>query len=155
MGLVYRWMAALSVRDQRAVKILAAFVCAVTLWLGIWQPISEYKSRSMAAYLTARADYHWIKEHSVEAILVKSDQMSTEPLLAVVTNAAKPLQILISHAEPQEDSKLRIKIDNVTFEQVLYLLEALQRNNSIKVLNANISKMQNDTGKVYTTFLLK
>lgn len=153
---IQRKFQALMPRDQKAVTILAVFLAALFLWLGVWQPIEKSRTASLAAYQVASADLAWMQAHAAQIQPSQAKVHAETPnLLTTVSDTATLYQLAISHAEPSDDGSLRISLENVAFDRLLAWLDSLQREHSVKPTLATIEGQPSSLGMVTTILVLR
>lgn len=151
----------LSARDRFAVQILSVVVLLFLIYLAIWKPAKAFRE-------SAKSDmdyYHhlveWIKSNQSQIRLSASNgEQSTsriqnsQELVTAVSNKAKQYKLSLKRFEPSGDHKIRVWLENSSFNDTVLWLQDLKKNYGIHVSQIGIER--NDTpGLVDITLTLK
>ncbi|MBY0406187.1 MAG: type II secretion system protein M [Rickettsiales bacterium] len=148
--------ASLPLREQRALRLLAAFLAIVLGWQGAWLPITTARDRAKAQYVAALADIRWMKAHQAQAgAAPRPSQNADAPLLATVSESARGIGLSLARAEPLQDGTLQVSLENTSFPRIINWLTALQGEQGIVAARATVEKQTAHPGHVNATFTFR
>jgi general secretion pathway protein M len=158
---VLRWYGGLQPQERRALVFLLGFLALVMLWLQVWVPLREMRDKKEAAYLSSVRDVRWMQAQAPkEAASGAPDAAAPalpdgSSLLTLITASAQGVHITISHAEPVENDRLHLTLENVAFSRLLVWLEALQHDYGISATQVSVERVTAMPGYVSATLELK
>src|SRR5690606_12773378 len=124
------WYYGLPGRDQNALKLLIIAVVLVLLYLLVWLPSERYAERAERDGARQSAQLAWMKQNEPVARQLADRASPTadaglqgQPLFPVVRNAAKQHSIELRGFEPEGDSRIRVWLEKVSFNQMLLWLD--------------------------------
>ncbi len=133
------WYYGLPGRDQNALKLLIIAVVLVLLYLLVWLPSERYAERAERDVERQSAQLAWMKQNEPVARQLASRSSPTaatglqgQSLLSVVSNAAKQHSIELRRFEPEGDSRIRVWLEKVSFNQMLLWLDVLNKEYGIQ-----------------------
>ena len=138
---VGRWFAEREPNEQRVILALTAAVALTILWLGIWKPISDWRTLEHNRYQNAQSLFDWVQLNEDRAReIARGGQRSAgnRSLLPLVTRSADAQGIRINRLQPESNSVVSVVIQAQPFNEVLSWLHQLQINNGISVQRVSI-----------------
>lgn len=138
---VGRWFAERESGEQRVVLGLTAVVTLTILWLGIWKPISDWRTLEHNRYENAQSLLDWVQVNEARAREVArggEQGKGNRSLLPLVTRSADAQGIRINRLQPESNSVVSVVIQAQPFNEVLSWLHQLQVNNGISVQRVSI-----------------
>ncbi len=153
-----RWFQEQSERDRRLLTLLAAFLVVVTFWLLIWLPVQDGLAIAENRHARALADQRWISQHQATLAQLAGRQSDAGPrsgqaLLSTVAGSARSNGISLNRFQPEGGNALAVSLEDVTFAELVVWLEALNRDEGIRVRSANLD-VQSQPGRVRARILL-
>ncbi len=135
-----RWYYGREPGEQRIVAALAVLVAVAVLWLGVWKPVSDWRSVAHNRYQNAQANLDWIRANESRArALAGSGAATTErSLVPVITRSAQTQGIQINRFQPESSGAVSVTIQGQRFNDLLRWLHQLQENNGVAVLRLAI-----------------
>jgi general secretion pathway protein M len=136
------WFSKLSMSDKRAVLLLVIFLFATLMYLmTVWsfnyrdeQITSLEKNRSLMILLEAASrKFNATKGQS-------KFQNQDQPLLTLVSSTAKENQIVFKRFQPDGDNMLKLWLENVNFNSLLYWLHGIDKKNGISVQEISVDQ---------------
>ncbi len=138
----------LSARDRLALKVLSLAVALVVLVFGIIQPVYEYKVNAQAELINNQKLLAMVNENkSALASMVRKGgagsskkELNSQQLVSSVTNLAKQQQISLKRFEPSGERKLKVWVDDASFDKVVAWLSRMKRSLGVRVEQISIDK---------------
>ena len=144
----------LSPRDRLALKVMAVALALVVLIFGMMKPAYEFKKNAEAEYLANQKLLALVNENkrALSALVSKSGSpsartLNSQQLVSSVTNLAKKQKVALKRFEPSGEDKLKVWVDDASFDQVITWLARLKSSLGVKVEQISIDK-DDDPGKV-------
>lgn len=142
-------------RDRLALMVLSYSLLLILLIFGMLQPAYEFKER---AELRLAENQKLLALVNENAQMLKSagatggngnqqKQLNSQQLVSSVTNLAKKQKLALKRFEPSGDNKIKVWVDNASFDKVVSWLARLRGSLGIKVEQISIDK-DDDPGKV-------
>jgi general secretion pathway protein M len=138
---VGRWLAEREPGEQRVVLALVVAVSLTVLWLGIWKPISDWRTLEHNRYQNAQSLLDWVQVNEARGREVArggEQGDGNKSLLPLVTRSADAQGIRINRLQPESNSVVSVVIQAQPFNEVLSWLQQLQVNNGISVQRVSI-----------------
>lgn len=144
------WYYGLSGRDQNALKLLTIAVALTLLYLLVWLPSERYVERAERDLERQSAQVAWMKQNEAVARQLASRStpsaaagLQGQSLLSVVSNAARQHSIELRRFEPEGDSRIRVWLEKVSFNQMLLWLDVLNKDYGIQTEQVAIDRDAN------------
>jgi general secretion pathway protein M len=134
---VGRWYLAREHNEQRVIAALAILIALSVLWLGVWKPISDWRSVAHNQYQNAQLELDWVRANEARArALARSAAAagSERSLMPIITRSAESQGIQVNRLQPEANGAVSVAIQGQPFNQVLRWLHQLEENNSVSVL---------------------
>jgi general secretion pathway protein M len=130
------WYSGREPGEQRIIAALSAVVAFVVLWLGIWQPISDWRAQEHNRYQNAQAQLDWMRanESRARALGAGGAASGQRSLLPIITRAAQAQGIQVNRVQPESGGAVSVAIQGQPFNDVLQWLHQLEENNGVTVL---------------------
>ncbi|MCH9692554.1 MAG: type II secretion system protein M [Gammaproteobacteria bacterium] len=131
----------LPANDRRALSVLGLFAAGVFIIFGLFQPAKHFFERAQSGALASRELVEWINNQKPQLQRLQSAVAKTNPqtegtLLQRATTVAKSRKIEIKRFEPEGDTRIRLWIDEVRYQDLqLWLDDLLQQKVVIRSLN--------------------
>lgn len=131
----------LPANDRRALSVLGLFAAGVFIIFGLFQPAKDFFERAQSGALASRELVEWINNQKPQLQRLQSAVAKTNPqtegtLLQRATTVAKSRKIEIKRFEPEGDTRIRLWIDEVRYQDLqLWLDDLLQQKVVIRSLN--------------------
>jgi general secretion pathway protein M len=136
-----RWYAEREPSEQRVVVVVMAAVAVTVLWLGVWKPISDWRTLEHNRYQNAQSLLDWVQANEGRAREVArggGKDGGNRSLLPLVTRSADAQGIRINRLQPESNAVVSVVIQAQPFNEVLSWLHQLQANNGISVQRVSI-----------------
>lgn len=137
---------ALEAREQQSLKLL---VCALVLFLAyfaLWVPAKSYMETSHRL-LDERAELLGLVQSSRSVLAQGSSNsansgaiLNSQQLVSTVTNLAKKQKLSLKRFEPSGDNKVKVWVEDVSFDVLVSWLSALETSVSVKVEQISVEK---------------
>jgi len=138
----------LPTRDRLALKVLALAVGLIVLYFAAWQPAFEYK-KNAEINLVEKQKLLALVENN-RNVLTKLNAKSgangakanldSQQLVSAVTNLAKQKGVVLKRFEPSGERKLKVWVDDASFDKVMIWLSALRKKLNVKVEQISVEK---------------
>ena len=137
----------LSHRDRRALQIMVTALAAAILYLGVWQPIVEFRSEGYERMQQSRERVAWIssREQALERISQVNEtgqggSLGDADLLKTVTDSADRSGLPLQRFEPSGDDAMRLWLEAVPFTDLTRWLGHLQSEYGLTVDQASLDR---------------
>lgn len=158
------WWNQLSNRERWLVGGGSVLTLTLILYALVWQPFQKELGRLRQTVTAQRADLAWMRQAAIEAQRLENVQTSPKSqlpagsrrsLLIVVDQTARAagLGSAIKRVEPQGDDKVRVWLEQVSFDKLIGWLEALRRDQGIQTANAVMDRQA--SGRVDARLILQ
>jgi general secretion pathway protein M len=132
-----RWYASREPQEQRIVSVLATLIAVSVLWLGLWKPVSDWKTTSQNQYRVAVANLDWL-EANRDLIDTSPQAAGGNASLRVITETARTRGLKLSRVQPDGEGGINVVLQEQPFDAVLGLIAQLGENNGVTATRAAI-----------------
>lgn len=143
--------------DRRALTILGLFGAVLFVIFGLFQPAKNYFDRAQNSALESRKLVEWINSQKPQLARLQSVRAETGAaegtLLQRATAAAAARQVAIKRVEPEGDTRIRLWIDEVRYQDLQQWLNDLQQQ-KIVIRSLNIDALD-EVGMVSSRLTLE
>ncbi|MDX1588860.1 MAG: type II secretion system protein M [Oleiphilaceae bacterium] len=148
-------------RDRRALQLLVVAVAVVLLYALLWKPVSDYRADAHSAAESAEQLLGYVQSQEVRArdaaaSVQRGQTQQLKPgsdFLTTVTSSAQKSGLSLSRFEPSGDDGMRIRLEQVPFNELSQWLEHLGTEYGIKVDQASIER-SGEPGRVNARMVL-
>lgn len=138
----------LEAREQQSLKILAAACVIFFAYFALWMPAKAYMDESQRM-LEERAELLDLVRSS-RSVLAKASSNSTnsgailnsQQLVSTVTNLAKRQNLSLKRFEPSGENKVKVWVEEVSFDVLVSWLSALETSVNVKVEQISVEKQE-------------
>ncbi|TVP61585.1 MAG: type II secretion system protein M [Halomonadaceae bacterium] len=142
-------------RDQRALQGLSIALAVALVYLLVWLPVSDYRSNAQQSAVAAQQLLGYVQSEEVRARDIAAAGQSQrgrqlEPgsdFLTTVTDSAQQAGLPLARFEPSGNDGMRIRLEQVPFNELSQWLDHLGSQYGIKVDQASIERT-NEPGRV-------
>jgi len=135
-------------RDRMALKLLAIALGLFLLYFAMWQPAYEYKVQAENDLLQNQKLQALVDENRATLANIArqgasgnaSSTLDSQQLVSSVTNLARQKGVTLKRFEPSGDKKLKVWVDDVSFDKVILWLATLKKSLHIKVEQISVEK---------------
>ncbi|MEZ5561154.1 MAG: type II secretion system protein M [Pseudomonadales bacterium] len=137
-----RWYAGRERGEQRVIAVLTAAIVLTVVWLGVWKPLSDWRTVETNRFQNAQGLLDWM--HANEARAREIARAGTgspggrRSLLPILTRSAEAQGIALNRLQPEANDVVSVVIQAQPFNEVLRWLHQLQENNGVSVLRVSI-----------------
>ncbi|KZZ32321.1 hypothetical protein A3755_09950 [Oleiphilus sp. HI0085] len=138
----------LSARDRLALKVLLVALSLVILIFGLMKPAYEYKKQAeakleqnqqlLALVNQNKAALRSLGQNNQGSASKKA--LNSQQLVSSVTNLAKQQKVALKRFEPSGDNKLKVWVDDASFDKVISWLSRLKSSLGVRVEQISIDK---------------
>lgn len=131
------WWESRTLRERLLLQVLVVVFALWILVIAVWQPLQAARmALSDQIQLHERALVMLQKETPASASVVTRDE---RPLNVIVTETAATFQLTIRRLEP-DGARLRVMLDEVPFDQVILWLEAVERDQGLRIVDLDLTR---------------
>lgn len=138
----------LPVRDQTILKVFALILMLCLIYFAMWLPASNYMQNAQKDVQQNTQLLLLVTQNKarLSALNPRSGRtagaavLSSQQLISSVTNLAKEQGIRLKRFEPSGDKKLKVWLDNASFDQMITWLALLKKSLNIVVEQISIEK---------------
>ncbi|REL31589.1 type II secretion system protein GspM [Thalassotalea euphylliae] len=137
-----QWWQQLQSREQQLILAMAGVLLVFILFQGVWQPIHQGADKAEKKLARTQELYQYVKTNTAK--ISSSTASVRQPrqggsLSGLVNRVAGQYQISIARMQPQGDQGVQVWIDEIPFEQLLRLLNALTQQHGLVVSNIDVT----------------
>jgi general secretion pathway protein M len=138
----------LSTRDRLALKIMAAVLIAVLIYSMLWLPAQKFMHSAEVKLAQNKQLLSLVtKNSSTLASLAQQSRaggaartLDSQQLVSSVTNLARQKGVVLKRFEPSGENKLKVWVDDASFDKVITWLSALKKTLKVTVEQISIEK---------------
>lgn len=136
-------------RDKRAVQVLVIAVALFIIYFLIWRPVRDFHDDAAARAEAAAERVAWLDANIEQARRLAQQGQSGAParqvqdsrsMMSTVTGSAQEAGLSLQRFEPSGENKMRVWLDNTTFDNLAQWLERLAGEYGIVVDQASIDR---------------
>ena len=150
------WFFKQSASDRRAVIILVTFLFAALMYLvTAWS--FNYRKEQISTLENNRSLMLVLNASALKLKATKGHakyQNLDQPLLTLVSSTAKESQIVFKRFQPEGENVLKLWMENINFNSLLFWLHDIGKNNGISVHEISVEQSK-DEGFVDVRLTLK
>jgi len=157
-----QWWQGLASRE-RAVLLAGATVLALILGYAlIWEPLAGSLARLRGEVATLREEVRWMRGAAVELRRLDGNRQPAgdlrqgRSLLTLVDQTARDAGLgeALRRVEPQQDERLRVQLEAVSFDRLILWLGRLQSEYRVTIVNVVIDR-HSERGRVDARLVLQ
>ncbi len=141
-----RWYWSLPPRDRIVVNFVGFFLVFAMVYMLIWTPLRDSAEQSILKWQNKQSVLDWIRSNEATVRSASSankvaggiNQRNGQSLLTVVNSSAQRSNLALKRFEPDGDDKLRVWLENVSFNNAINWLNMLKNDFGISVSNISI-----------------
>ncbi len=142
------WYQNLSGRERVLVLVAGLALVLLLLWVSVWRPLGQSQTELADRQERLSADIAWMTAAAGEAARLRAGpatgQVSRggESLLALVERSARTGGMAdgFRRGEPAGDKRVRVWLENASFDAAMDWLESLQSQHGISVVDAVVER---------------
>ncbi|MEL6364775.1 MAG: type II secretion system protein GspM [Pseudomonadota bacterium] len=141
----------LSVRERWLIGVGGALAILVGGWLGVVRPLADAREDAINTWRRTGDDLTIVEDAAARARAAALDpgaraarQPSRAGLRAAATGAARAAGLGISRLQPEDETAVRVWVDDAPAENVYAWLVAAERDHGLSVREASISSRRGD-----------
>ncbi len=158
------WWQRLNDREHWMVGGSAVLVMMLLFYTLAWQPFQAKLTGLRQAVAQQRKELAWMRQAATEIKRLENTGAASQTprvgdgrsLLTLVDQTAKTagLGTAVKRVEPQGEDKLRVQLEQVSFDKVILWLGTLKQAHGVNIVNAVIDR-QTDNGQVNARLTLQ
>ena len=156
------WWEHLAVRQRWVLGIGGFVVAAVLIYTLIWEPWRNSLQQLRQQLAVQQQELAWMRDAAVELKRLTGNSAArnavsrTRSLSTLIDQTAKAagLGAALKRVEPQGEQRLRIRLEQVGFDQMVLWLSQLEQSYGVEIINAAVQR-EADSGRVSARLLLQ
>jgi general secretion pathway protein M len=158
------WWNTLSVRERWMVGVGAGLVVILLFYALVWHPLQRNLAALQQSVGELRADVTWMRQaagdikrlNNAAEANPQDTPVRDESLLVFVDRTARTAGLgpAVKRVEPQGANQLQIRLEQVSFDQMIRWLGSLQQEHGIALVNAVVDR-QTESGRVDARLVLQ
>ena len=126
---------------QRQASITAGYLVAlVVVYIGIWEPIFDYRENAIDRMTTARQDLEWMHQNETAARGRRNSGAESEEVsIAKLSTSARQFGFSLQRIQSMPSGGVSIQLQRQPFNVVLRWLEFLNGEHGYRVVNASLN----------------
>ncbi|MDH5711271.1 MAG: type II secretion system protein M [Gammaproteobacteria bacterium] len=146
LDMIQLWLNALPPRDRQLLFAIIGMLAVTLFYLVIWEPVTQGYEQERQNFKSQRDIYAWMQSAASEVqVLKRSGNVKTRsnhPITLILENTAKNsgLTQQINKIESSGKEGARVKIDSITFDQLLVWLNTLEQQHGVTITTATIER---------------
>ncbi len=137
---------ALEGREQQSLKLLVLALVLFLAYFALWVPAKSYMETSQRL-LEERSELLTLVQSSRSVLAQSSasssgsgDILNSQQLVSTVTNLAKRQKLSLKRFEPSGENKVKVWVEDVSFDVLVSWLSALETSVNVKVEQISVEK---------------
>ena len=135
------WM--LAQHERMVVNALVVAIIAMLVFLLIVSPAMQHRSQAEMELSAKRSVLQWIKDNEQRVTQASRTGAAQAPksgqaLMALVTSSSSQMGVSLKRYEPEGEDKLRIYLEDQSFNKTMRWLESLQKQHGMTVVNVSV-----------------
>lgn len=150
----------LGARDRKALFALLIAFGLVVIYYGVYQPLKSSQADAISFHQQQKELVLWLEQ--VAPVFAKQNGMgkpasatTDQSLLALVNNIAKTNELTIKRMQPEGDDKIRIWLENVSFNATMIALETFEKDNGLIISELTVERSDDKPGIATIRFTLE
>lgn len=147
------WYQSLEVRERLALNVLVSFLLVTVLYLGVWQPIHEWRDATERTYVRHGALLEWMRANENAARRAGGFTRSPRTggsLLSLVANSAPRHALTLTRYQPEGSDGVGVSLQDASFDALIAWLDELNRTRAVTVRQLTVTRL-NEPGRVSAT----
>ena len=137
---VVRRFRELPTRQRQASLTAGIFVAIVVVYIGIWEPIFDYRENAIDRMTTARQNLEWMQQNETAARgRLNSGAENEEVSIAKLSTSARQFGFSLQRIQSMPSGGVSIQLQRQPFNPVLRWLEFLNGEYGYRVVNASLN----------------
>jgi general secretion pathway protein M len=138
----------LPVRDRNILKVAGAVLLICILYFAMWVPANSYMVNAEQDFAQNTKLLQLVKQNKAlltalsrtSASSGSTKTLTSQQLVSSVTNLAKKNGVMLKRFEPSGDNKIKVWVDNASFDKMITWLASLKTSLNIIVEQISIEK---------------
>ena len=126
---------------QRQVSLAAGILVAiVVVYIGVWEPIFDYRENAIDRMTTARQNLEWMQQNETAARdRLNSGAENEEVSIAKLSTSARQFGFSLQRIQSMPSGGVSVQLQRQPFNAVLHWLEFLNGEYGYRVVNASLN----------------
>lgn len=140
-----QWLSTLSARERGAVILAALIVSAFLIWAGLFRPLAKAQQDLAEREARLRPDLAWLEAAASEVARLRAAdatpaERGEQSLLALIEQSARDAGLgqAFRRGEPAGEKRVRVWLENASFDAMVGWLDALQTGYAVAVIDGAV-----------------
>ena len=130
----------LPTRQRQASMAAGILVAIVVVYIGIWEPVFDYRENAIDRMTTARQNLEWMQQNETAARgRLNSGAENEEVSIAKLSTSARQFGFSLQRIQSMPSGGVSIQLQRQPFNPVLRWLEFLNGEYGYRVVNASLN----------------
>ena len=130
----------LPMRQRQASMAAGILVAIVVVYIGIWEPVFDYRENAIDGMTTARQNLEWMHQNETAARgRLNSGEEIEEVSIAKLSTSARQFGFSLQRIQSMPSGGVSIQLQRQPFNPVLRWLEFLNGEYGYRVVNASLN----------------
>ena len=130
----------LPTRQRQASTAAGILVAIVVVYIGIWEPVFDYRENAIDRMTTARQNLEWMQQNETAARgRLNSGAENEEVSIAKLSTSARQFGFSLQRIQSMPSGGVSIQLQRQPFNPVLRWLEFLNGEYGYRVVNASLN----------------
>lgn len=136
------WM--MASHERMVVNALALVVVVLLVFLIVVNPALQKRAQAEVELNAKRSVLQWVKDNEHRALQASSlstsgsAPKSGQALMALVTSSSSQMGVSLKRYEPEGDEKLRVWLEDQSFNKTMRWLDSLQKQHGMTIVNVAV-----------------
>ena len=137
---IVRRFRALPARQRQASLAAGILVAIVVVYVGVWEPVFDYRANAIDRMTTARQNLEWMQQNETAARgRLNSGTENEEVSIAKLSTSARQFGFSLQRIQSMPSGGVSIQLQRQPFNPVLRWLEFLNGEYGYRVVNASLN----------------
>ena len=130
----------LSARQRQASSAAGILVAIVVVYIGVWEPIFDYRENAIDRMTTARQNLEWMQQNETAARgRLNSGVENEEVSIAKLSTSARQFGFSLQRIQSMPSGGVSVQLQRQPFNAALLWLEFLHGEYGYRVVNASLN----------------
>jgi len=145
---MFEYFKNISQSERMTLLVGGVFVAIFLCYQIIFSPLNNAIDKKQKMLSDKTQTLHWLKQASIEYSQLNKNKprrkasYSKESLLTIIDQTTVKLDVrsFIRRIDPEGENQVQIWFEQINFDDLIHLLNILQRNNNISVVNLSVNR---------------
>ena len=130
----------LPMRQRQGSLVIGAVIALIVVYLGIWQPIYDYRENAIDRMTTARQSLDWMRQNKNAAqSRISTGESGEEVNIAKLATSARQFGFSLQRIQSMPSGGVSVQLQRQAFNAVVRWLDFLNKEHGYRVVNASLN----------------